>query len=86
MTSPLQIAVLVLLGAALWSVFYIVNVLSREREEPRTGRGSTRSSPSKKRENGLLIPEAMFRFLDRRVKGVSSELHLREGGRDRWTG
>ena len=48
MSSPLQIAVLVLLGAALSSIFYIVNVLSGEREEPRTGRGSTRSSPSKK--------------------------------------
>ncbi len=28
----MQIAVLVLLGAALWGIFYIINVLSGERE------------------------------------------------------
>jgi len=46
-SSPLQIAVLVLLGAALWGIFYIINVLSRETGESRAERGSTRSTPSK---------------------------------------
>ena len=50
MSSPLQIAVLVLLGAALWSVFYIVNVLSQEKEEPGPKRRSARRSPPE-REN-----------------------------------
>ncbi len=44
MSSPLQIAVLALLGAALWSIFYIVNVLSGDSEEPGAERGSARSS------------------------------------------
>ena len=48
-SSPLQIAVLVLLGAALWGVFYIINVLSGEAEKPGAERGSTRSTPSKSR-------------------------------------
>jgi hypothetical protein len=39
-SSPLQIAVLVLLGAALWGVFYIINVLSRETAKRRAERGS----------------------------------------------
>ncbi len=30
----MQIAVSVLLGAALWGIFYIINVLSQEGEEP----------------------------------------------------
>jgi len=42
MSSPLQIAVLVLLGAALWSIFYIVSVLSQDREKPRPQRRSAR--------------------------------------------
>ena len=40
----MQIAVLVLLGAALWSIFYIINVLSQEKEEPRRKRRSARRS------------------------------------------
>ena len=44
MSSPLQIAVLVLLGAALWSIFYIINVLSQEKEEWRRKRRSARRS------------------------------------------
>jgi hypothetical protein len=55
MSSPLQIAVLVLLGAALWSIFYMVNVLSQEEEEeveegeePRRDRSSARRSLSKR--------------------------------------
>jgi hypothetical protein len=46
-SSPLQIAVLVLLGAALWGIFYIINVLSGETEKPRAERGSTRRTLSK---------------------------------------
>ncbi len=46
-SSPLQIAVLVLLGAALWGIFYIINILSRETERPGAERGSTRRTPSK---------------------------------------
>ena len=48
MSSPLQIAVLALLGAALWSIFYIVNVLSRENEEPVAERRSARGSPQER--------------------------------------
>jgi hypothetical protein len=46
-SSPLQIAVLVLLGAALWGIFYIINVLSRETGKSKAEQGSTRSTPSK---------------------------------------
>jgi hypothetical protein len=61
MSSPLQIAVLVMLGAALWGLFYIINVLSRETERPRAERGSTRRTPSKGK-NGPWTPRATFRF------------------------
>ena len=53
MSSPLQIAVLVLLGAALWSIFYMINVLSRETEKPRAERGNTRRTPSKRKRRPL---------------------------------
>ena len=48
-SSPLQIVVLVLLGAALWGIFYIINVLSGETEKPGAERGSRRRTPSKSR-------------------------------------
>ena len=44
MSSPLQVAVLVLLGAALWGIFYIINVLSQEKVEPKRKRRSARRS------------------------------------------
>ena len=47
MSSPLQVAVLVLLGAALWGIFYIINVLSQERVEPKRKRRSARRSLQK---------------------------------------
>ncbi len=50
MSSPLQVAVLFLLGRALWSIFYIVNVLSREGEKPTPKRSSARRPPAR-REN-----------------------------------
>jgi uncharacterized protein (DUF58 family) len=53
MSSPLQIAVLVLLGAALWGIFYIINVLARETEKPRAERGSTRRPPSKRKKRPM---------------------------------
>lgn len=52
-SSPLQIVVLVLLGAALWGIFYIINVLSRETERPRGERESNRRSPSKSKKRPM---------------------------------
>jgi hypothetical protein len=52
-SSPLQIAVLVLLGAALWGIFYLINVLSGETEKPRAERGSTRRTPSKSKKRPM---------------------------------
>ncbi len=49
MSSPLQIAVLVLLGAALWGIFYQVNVLARESEKSMGERGRRPPSRTKKR-------------------------------------
>ena len=46
MSLPLQIAVLVLLGAALWSIFYIVNVLSQRSVPGYRGTGG----PARERE------------------------------------
>ncbi len=53
MSSPLQIAVLVLLGAALWGIFYTINILSREKERPGAERGSTRRTPSKSKKRPI---------------------------------
>ena len=63
----MRIAVLVLLGAALWSISYIINVLFRETEEARTGRGSTRRTPSKRKKRFMDTPRATFRFPEERV-------------------
>jgi hypothetical protein len=52
-SSPLQIAMLVLLGAALWGIFYIINVLSGETENPRAERGSARRTLSKSKKRPM---------------------------------
>ena len=52
-SSPLQIAVLVLVGAALWGIFYIINVLSGVTEKPRAERGSTRRTLSKSKKRPM---------------------------------
>jgi hypothetical protein len=46
---PLQIAVLVLLGAALWSIYYMVNVLSQEKEKVEEREEPTRDQRSARR-------------------------------------